>query len=151
MEKLLLSKKISGSFDILKNYSAGIKLLGEEVKSLRQGKGNLKGAFAKNIGGQIFLVGFNIPKYSRSSNLKYDPTRSRKLLLTKKEIIDINAQISSKGRTLIPLEVFINESKLVKVKLGLAKGVGKAGKRQFEKEKQLKKDMDKEIKEVRTR
>lgn len=149
MEKLLLNRKIGGNFEIIKSYSAGIKLLGEEVKALRQGRGNLKGAYAKSIGGQLFLVGFNIPKYSQSSNLKYDPIRSRKLLLNAKEIVDINTQIANQGRTLIPLDIFVNKSKLVKVTLALVKGLNKAGKRQFEKEKQLKKDTDKEIKNIR--
>lgn len=149
MEKSLINRKIGGSFEVIKTYSAGIKLLGEEVKALREGKGSLRGSYIKNIGGQMYIVGFKIPKYSRTSNKDYQPDRSRKLLLNRKEIVEISSELTNKGRTAIPLEVFFDTRQKVKVKIAVAKGLSKAGNRQYEKERQIKKDMDKEVKEIR--
>jgi SsrA-binding protein len=147
MSILIENRKGIFNYEILKTYTAGIKLLGEEVKSLRQGGGNLGQAYIKDLKDGLYIVNFNIPKYSKSSNPDYSPKRSRKLLLNKNEIVSIKTALAEKGRTAIPLKVYLKDN-LVKVDLAVAKGCSKAGKKQYEKEKQQERDLSREIKDL---
>lgn len=147
MNNEILNKRGLSSYEVVKKYTAGIKLLGEEVKSLRQGAGNLSGSYIKTIDDGLYIVGFNIPKYKKSSNTDYDPKRARKLLLNQHEITDIKQNIANKGRTAIPIKVYL-KGKLFKVDVAIAKGLTKSGQKQKVKEKQLERDTARQIKEA---
>lgn len=114
----------------LESFSAGIELLGQEVKALRSGLGSLEGARAVVRGGEAFIVGMTIPPYQPANAPKgYDPERTRRLLLTKKEIAELASAESKKGLTIVPLEVYTSRG-LVKVRVAIVRGKGKADRRE---------------------
>ncbi len=145
---ILENRKARHNYEIIKKYTAGIKLLGEEVKALREGKGTFRGAYVKPIKGDIYLINFNLQKYTKSSNPNYNPKRARKLLLKKKEIREITSELNNKGRTAIPLKIFLKNN-LFKLDLAIAKGLGKSQKKQKLKEKQIERDIQRELKSIR--
>ena len=109
-------------YEILETFEAGIALLGTEVKSLRSGKAQLQEAYAKFRGTELYLVKAHFPEYVHGGYVKQDPARSRKLLLHAHELAKINAKVSQKGLTLVPLSLYFNEKGLAKVELALARG-----------------------------
>ncbi len=117
------NRKAHHLYHIEETYEAGIQLLGCEVKSLRLGRANLNDSFARVVNGEIYLYNFHISPYPHSREAqKLDPTRTRKLLLKKREIKRLAGKVQEKGYTLIPLKVYFNERGLAKVELALAKG-----------------------------
>lgn len=145
-EKLVCkNRKAEHDYDIEEVYQAGIVLLGPEVKSLRQGRANLKDSYAKIKAGEVFLYNMHISPYPHAHNVNLDPTRTRKLLLKKKEIKRLIGKTQEKGYTLIPLKVYFS-GKWAKVDIGLAKGRKKVDKRRILKERELKREMDQFIK-----
>lgn len=144
--KLLINKKATYDYAIVKTYQAGVVLTGAEVKSLRKQSGSLTGSYVKPVGGELFLLGAQISPYPFALNQDYDPKRTRKLLLKKKEIVGLIADLEKKGFSLVPLSF-----ELVKNQIKLNIGLGK-GKKEFEKRAELKrkavqKDIDRHIKD----
>ena len=139
----ITNKRVLHDFTILETYEAGINLTGAEVKSVKGGRMSLDGAFVKIIGSEIYLVNAQIFPYPYARPEGYDPKRSRKLLLHKKEIIALKTKLASSGLTLVPLECY-NKRGLVKLKIGLAKG-----RREYEKREKIKKrDTEREIRRI---
>jgi len=122
------NRKAFHDFHILEKIEAGIELKGTEVKSLRAGKVQLRGAFAHISGGELFLCNADIQPYERASHEQHDPKRRRKLLLHRREIDGIIGQIEREGRTLVALRLYWKNG-CVKVELGLAKGKADADRR----------------------
>ena len=116
-------------------------LLGSEVKSLREARGSLVDSYAKITNGEIFLHKMHITPYLHAHHVRLDPTRTRKLLLNKREIKRLIGKTEEKGYTLIPTKVYFSRGK-AKVELALAKGKRKYDKRHALKEKELKRDVD---------
>lgn len=133
----IINRKATFDYDIIARFEAGIALEGAEVKSLREGHGKLDGSFVKLIGSQAYLVNAQIPHYIYARPEKYDPTRTRKLLLHKKELISIQSKLASANLTLIPLSWYTKGS-LVKLEVGLARG-----KKQYEKREKMKRETQK--------
>lgn len=106
---------------VLETYEAGIELYGTEVKSIRQGKVNLKESFARVDNGEMFVYGMHISPYEQGNIFNKDPLRPKKLLMHKKEIMKLLGQVSREGLTLIPLSLYFSGSR-VKMALGLCKG-----------------------------
>ncbi|PIR43030.1 SsrA-binding protein [candidate division WWE3 bacterium CG10_big_fil_rev_8_21_14_0_10_32_10] len=146
MEVIITNRKARHNFEVLHTYSAGIKLLGEEVKALKGGHGNLTGSYVSEKQKELFILGFNISKYSKSSNPNYNPKRPRKLLLNRKEISEIKAELHNKGRTVVPLKVYLHKN-LFKVDIAVVKGMGGREKKASLKEKQIERDTQRELKE----
>lgn len=115
------NKKAWHDYTILETFEAGIVLTGTEIKSIRQGKLNLKDCYAKINCGEIFVEGMHISPYDHGNIFNVDPMRVRKLLMHKSEIRKLYARTKQDGLTLIPLSVYFKRSKM-KVELGLAKG-----------------------------
>jgi SsrA-binding protein len=115
------NKRARFEYDILETLEAGMVLLGTEVKSLREGRINLKDSYAKIQGEELFLVEAHISPYTHGNIMNHDPLRQRKLLAHKKEIRRLVGKVQERGLTLIPLQVYFKEGK-AKVELGLAKG-----------------------------
>lgn len=127
---LIRNRKAQIQYAPLESFSAGIELLGQEVKALRDGLGSLEGARVVVRGGEAFVVGMTIPPYQPANAPKgYDPERARRLLLTKKEIAELATAESKKGLTIVPLEVYTNRG-LVKVRIAIVRGKGKADRRE---------------------
>ena len=133
------NKKAYFEYEIKDEYTAGLSLLGNEVKSLRQGEGNLNGSYCYIHDGEIFIKGFHIKAYKNSCT-EIDPDRIRKLLLKKKEIEKIDRKLQDVGMTLIPLKVLVG--KQIKITIGVAKGKKLYDKRQTIKARDLDRDME---------
>ncbi|HZO20144.1 MAG TPA: SsrA-binding protein SmpB [Gemmatimonadaceae bacterium] len=116
------NKRARHDYHILETWEAGVVLSGTEVKSLRQGKANLTDAYATVRDGEVFLLNLHIAPYEQGNQFNHDPTRTRKLLLHKKEIRRLIGGVERQGLTLIPLELFFNARGKAKVTIGLAKG-----------------------------
>ncbi len=136
------NRKAHHLYSIEETYEAGIQLLGCEVKSLREGRANLSDSFARIVNGELFLYNFHISPYPHSLEAKnLDPTRTRKLLMHKREIKRLSGKVQEKGYTLVPLKVYFNERGLAKVELGLARG-----KKVFDRREDIKRrELDREI------
>jgi SsrA-binding protein len=126
-----------------KAYEAGLQLQGNEVKSLRAGKANLKGSFARLENGEIFVYNMHISPYEYSHE-EYDPLRPRKLLLHKAQIKQIWTALSQKGYTLVPLKVYFKRGH-AKMELAVARGKRQYDKRRALKEKQARREIDRAL------
>ena len=121
--KLLANnKKARHDFFIEEVYEAGIVLTGTEIKSLRQGRVNLKESYAKIEKGEVFIYNMHISPYEQGNRYNVDPLRERKLLLHKQEIRKLIGYTTQKGLTLVPLQIYINEKGLVKMEIAVARG-----------------------------
>ena len=134
-------------YAILDTYEAGLVLTGSEVKSLRDGKANLSDAYGIVRNGELFLLNLHISPYERASYNNHEPTRTRKLLLHKREIRRLIGAVERQGLTLVPLELYFKRG-VAKVAMALGKGKKLHDKRDAEKQR----DADREIaRAVRTR
>ena len=106
---------------IFEKYEAGIVLSGTEIKSIRTGAINLKDSFCKIDDNEIFLYNCHISPYENGNRYNHEPKRTRKLLLTKKEILKMQTKVKKEGYTIVPLEVYFKQG-LAKIEIGLAKG-----------------------------
>ena len=143
---LLEHKKARFDYEVLEELEAGIELLGHEVKSLRGRQGKLEGSHVVVRGGEAYLVGASIPPY-QPKNIEddYDPARSRRLLLTKKEISKLAGFEGQKGLTIVPLRVYNKGSKL-KVGLAVARGRKARDKRQVLKKRETEREIRRTLK-----
>jgi SsrA-binding protein len=133
------NRKARHEYFIEETFEAGMVLEGPEVKSLRDGRGNLVDSYARVKKGEMFLYNMHISPYPFAHHVNLDPVRTRKLLLTRKEIKRLLGKAEEKGYTMIPLKVYFSGG-WAKVEIGLAKGKRKADKRQAIKEKDMKRD-----------
>jgi SsrA-binding protein len=126
---LIENKKVGFDYEILETIEAGLELLGFEVKSLRQGQGSLKGARVVARGGEAYLVGATIPAWQvKNAPKSYDPERTRRLLLNRKEIAQISSAEGEKGLTIVPINVY-NKGRNLKLSIAIARGKKKEDKR----------------------
>lgn len=135
------NKKASFEFTFLEEFVAGIVLLGTEVKSIRNGNANFVDSYCYIDEGEMFLKNLHISEYKNSSYNKHDPTRIRKLLLTRREINKIKQKISEKGLTVIPIKMFFNERGLIKISIAIAKGKKNWDKRESIKERDINREI----------
>ena len=143
---LIEHKKARLNYEVLEEFEAGLELLGHEVKSLRGKQGKLEGAHVIIRGGQAYLVGTHIPPYQAANTPKeYDPARSRRLLLTKKEIVTLAGAERQKGLTLVPLRVY-NKGRKLKVLVAIARGRKKYDKRAVLKKRDTQREMRRTLK-----
>ncbi|MBR5228523.1 MAG: SsrA-binding protein SmpB [Firmicutes bacterium] len=124
------NKKARHDYFIENTYEAGIVLTGTEIKSIRQGKVNLKESFAKVEHGEVFVYSMHVSPYDHGNIYNVDPMRPRKLLLNRSEIRKIDAILSQQGLTLIPLSIYLNEKGMAKMEIGIARGKKLYDKRQ---------------------
>ena len=128
-------------YEILETYEAGIELKGTEVKSIRDGKANLRDGYALIRGGEAWLLNVHISPYEQSSDyFNHDPRRTRRLLLHKKEIRKLIGKVEQEGLTLVPLKMYMKRG-LVKITIALGKGKKLHDKRESLKERQDKREM----------
>ena len=139
------NRKAKFDYEIIETIEAGIVLTGTEIKSLRAGKANLKDSYAIVRNGEVFLLNMHISEYDYGNIFNHDETRTRKLLLHKKEIWKINDKIRLEGFTLIPLKIYF-KGNYAKVLLGIGKGKKLYDKRETMKERDMKREMDKALK-----
>ena len=116
------NRKARHDYKIDDTFEAGLILLGTEVKSLRLGRGNIQDSYASAEDGGMYLINAYIPEYEGARHFGHEPRRKRKLLMKKREIEKLSAEVARKGMTLVPLSIYFNDRGLAKLKLGLAKG-----------------------------
>jgi SsrA-binding protein len=146
MKTISNNKKAFHDYEISQRFSAGIVLTGDEIKSIRKGNISLKESFAHIRGGEVYLVNSYIAPYENAYSKKYEPRRSRKLLLQRGEINRIIGDISKKGLTLIPLKIFLNARGYAKIDIGLAKHKNQSNKKRQLREKDIKREAEREVK-----
>ncbi len=144
---VVTNRKARHEYHILETFDAGIELLGTEVKSLREGRANLKEAYIHIRKGEVFLVGAHFSPYSHQGYVSHEPTRNRKLLLHEKEIGKIQKQLDLKGMTAVPLKLYFNDRGWAKVQIGLAKGKKQFDKKAAKKELDIRRETEKAIKD----
>lgn len=146
MTTYIKNKKAHFNFEILETFEAGLILLGIEAKSVRSSKANLEGSHVVIRGGEAFLVGATISEYQPANTPKdYDKERTRKLLLSKKQLDHIERQTEKAGLTAIPLQLY-NSGRNIKLEIAIARGKKKFDKRQTLKERDTKRDIDRTLK-----
>lgn len=143
---LAQNKKARHDFFIEETYEAGIVLQGTEIKSIRNGRVNLKDAFARVKSGEVYLHNMHVSPYEQGNRYNHDPLRARKLLLHKKQIDQLIGSTKEKGLTLVPLKVYIKNG-YAKVLIGLGKGKKQYDKREDLKQKQAKRDVERALKD----
>ncbi len=132
--KIASNRKAFHDYQVLDTYEAGIELRGTEVKSLRLGHVSMVGSYAQVVGEQIILEGLTIQPYEFGNRFNHDSDRPRKLLLHKREILRLKAEVEQKGNSLIPLKVYFKNRK-VKVEIGTCRGKKLVDKRETLKRK----------------
>ncbi|CCK20211.1 SsrA-binding protein SmpB [Pseudolactococcus laudensis] len=139
------NKKAHYDYEITETFEAGIVLTGTEIKSVRQARINIRDGFARVRNGEVWLSNVHISPFDEGNIWNVDPTRSRKLLLHKKQIAKIEAEISQAGMSFVPLRVYIKDG-FAKVLMGLAKGKKNYDKRETIKRKEQNRDVAKQLK-----
>ena len=146
MANLIEHKRAHFDYEIMEAFEAGIQLFGTEVKSLREHRGKLEGAHVTVRGGEAFLLNAEIPAYQPANAEKgYEPTRNRRLLLTKKELGEIAKAEDESGLTIIPLSMY-NKGRVIKLKFAIARGKKKGDKREAIKKREAIRDIAREVK-----
>lgn len=139
------NKKAYHDFFVEEKYEAGIELFGTEVKSIRAGRVNIKESFCDIKDGEVFVLGMHISPYEQGNVFNKDPLRPKKLLLHKREILKLFGQVSQKGYTLVPLQIYLSKSR-VKVEIGLCRGKKLYDKREDMARNDAKRDMERAFK-----
>jgi len=140
------NKRAYFDFHIDDKFVAGIKLLGTEIKSIRQGKANLTDSFCTFINDNLYVRNLHISEYSHGSFYNHETKRDRALLLQKKELKKLLSKTEEKGFTIVPLTIFINDRGFAKLEIGLAQGKKTFDKRETMKERDSKIEMDRVMK-----
>ncbi len=140
------NKRASFEYHLLDRYTAGLRLLGTEIKSIREGKANINDSFCSFLDDGLYIRNMHIAEYSFGSFYNHEAKRDRQLLLTKKELKKLREKGEDKGFTIVPLRIFISERGFAKVEIALAQGKKDFDKRETLKEKENKREMDRAMK-----
>ncbi len=140
------NKKANHDYFIEETYETGIVLQGTEIKSLRNGRANLKDSYARVHNGEMFLYNLHISPYEQGNRYNHDPLRTRKLLLHKKEISKLIGLTKEEGYALVPIKIYLKNG-YAKLLLGLGKGKKKYDKREDLKQKEAKRDIERAFRE----
>ena len=143
---IVQNRKARHDYAVLDTFEAGIVLQGTEVKSLRQGKANLKDSYARAEAGEVFLHNLHISEYGQGNQFNHDPTRARKLLLHRREIDRLQGRVQEKGLTLVPLQLYFKRGK-AKVEIALARGKHDYDRRRDIAKRDARREMDRDLKE----
>ena len=136
------NRKASFEYQLITNFTAGISLLGTEIKSIRNNQANISDAYCVIIDNEMYVKNLHIAEYSNGGINNHEPKRDRKLLLNRQEIHKILNKVKEKGNSIIPTRLFINQKGKAKLEISLAKGKKIYDKRECIKEKDQKRDME---------
>ena len=140
------NKKARHEFEFLETFTAGMVLLGTEIKSIRQGKASIMEAYCKIMDGELFILNMHITEYDKGGFTNHQPTRARKLLLNKTEIKRLDKKLKDQGLTIVPTRLFISESGYAKLNIALGRGKKLFDKRESLKQTDSKRDIDRAMK-----
>ncbi len=141
----IINRQATHNYFIIEKYEAGIALTGTEIKGIRSGKCNIKDSYGIIKNYEVYLLNMHISPYEQGGIFNHEEKRTRKLLLHKKEILKLNDKIRIEGYTLIPLKLYFVKNK-AKIQVALAKGKKNYDKRQALKEKDINRDIRKQLK-----
>src|SRR3954454_6800433 len=144
MADIARNRQASHRYHLLERWEAGLVLTGTEVKSLREGKAQIKDGYASLRNGEVWLHNVHIPPYAPASRENHEPERSRKLLMHKHEIERLIGKTREKGLTLVPTRLYFRDGR-AKVEIALARGKDVGDKRQSIKEREMKREMDRAV------
>ena len=144
------NRKAWHEYHILEKYEAGIMLKGTEVKSIRERKVSIKESYVRFFGDEIFIIGMHIADYSSKGYENTENVRDRKLLLHRKELNKLKSKVDEKGVTMVPLSIYLKKN-LIKVEFGLAKGKKLWDKRKDKMDKDIKRNIDRKLKEYKNK
>ena len=139
------NRKAKYDYEILSTIECGIVLTGTEIKSIRNGNANLKDSYAVIKGNEVFILGIHISEYKEGNIFNHDEKRTRKLLLHKKEILKLFNKVELDGNTLVPIKLYFKGNK-AKILLGLAKGKKTYDKRETIKQRDINREVQKQLK-----
>lgn len=146
MKSFIINRRATFDFELLKTYEAGIELFGSEVKAIRSGKGKLEGAHVVVRGGEAYLVGASVSAHQPANAPEhYDPERVRRLLLSRKEIGELNQKSDQKGLTIVPL-VLYSAGRNIKLKMAVARGKKKQDKREVLRKRDAQRHLERTLK-----
>jgi SsrA-binding protein len=137
----IVNKKAGFEYILLQKYTAGMQLIGTEVKSIRLGNANLNDAFCFFKGDELFIRGLNIGTFKQGSHFNHEPTRIRKLLLRKKELVKIKVKGTEKGIAIIPIRIFETDRGFLKIEIALGQGKKAFDKRESIKERDVERNL----------
>jgi len=140
------NKRASFEYHLIDRYTAGVQLLGTEIKSIREGKANINDSFCSFFEDGLYIRNMHIAEYSFGSFYNHESKRDRKLLLSKKELKKLREKGEEKGFTIVPLKIFINERGFAKIEIALAQGKKDFDKRETIKERESKRELDRVMK-----
>ncbi|MEK7228186.1 MAG: SsrA-binding protein SmpB [Patescibacteria group bacterium] len=144
---LVENKKASFDYEFLETIEAGIELLGTEVKSIKAHHGSLSGAYVAVISGELVLLGAHIPAWqAKNAKIDFDPYRTRKLLVHKKELLSLHKSLQTKGLTVIPISLY-SKGPYIKAQIAVAKGKKNFDKREVLKKKATQRDLDRGLRD----
>jgi SsrA-binding protein len=147
MKTIARNKKATHDYFILETFEAGIVLTGTEIKSIRAGRVNLKDSYVRTTRtNEAYIINMHIAKFKQGNRYNHDETRERKLLLHKKEILKMRTKSKQENATIIPLQLYLTKGK-AKLEIALAKGKKKYDKRRDLKDKAMKREVDKALKD----
>ncbi len=137
------NKKARFEYELLDTYIAGLVLSGTEIKSIRLGKASITESFCEfNDAGELFVINMQVDEYSHASHFNHRPKAERKLLLNKQELRKLQKEVKTSGNTIVPLNLFINDRGLAKIKIALARGKKLYDKRETIKDRDNKRNLD---------
>ena len=135
------NKRAGFEFELLDKYIAGLVLKGTEIKSIKEGKVNLQDGYCYFNNGELFVKAINITPYAQGTHYNHEAGRERKLLLKRTELRKLEAKVSEKGLTLVPVRLFINDRGFAKLEIALARGKKVHDKRDSIKERDIKREL----------
>ena len=147
-KKIARNKKIFRLYEILDRYEAGLELVGTEIKSVREGNVSFRDSYIEIQNGEAYLVGFFIAEYTAGNIWNHDDSRRRKLLLHRREILKWDNKVRERGFTIVPIELYLKNGK-AKIEIGLARGKTGYNRKHDIKQKDMKRDLERDLKQYR--
>jgi SsrA-binding protein len=141
------NRKASFEYFLLEQYTAGVQLLGSEIKSIRMGKVSLTDSYCDFVDDELYVKNMHIAEYEHGTHYNHEPKRDRKLLLTRRELRKLATKVKEKGFTIIPVQLYINEKGLAKLDIALARGKHAYDKRESIRRKDYQRDVDRQKEE----
>ena len=144
-KNITVNKKAFHNYEIIEKFEAGMVLVGSEVKSIREGKVNLKDSYVDMRSVEAFLINAHIAAYSNASYNNHEPERERKLLLHRRELMKLDKKVKTRGFSIVPLRMYFNKKGRVKIEIAIAKGKREYEKKQKIKDRDIKRDVEREL------
>lgn len=140
------NRKATFEYELVERFTAGLKLVGTEIKSIRNGKVNLSDSYCQFFGNELFVKSLHVAEYEMGNINNHIAKRDRKLLLNRKELQKLEKKVKESGLTIIPVKLFVNDRGLAKLEIALARGKKTYDKRESLKAKDAKRDIDRMMK-----